>query len=54
MFALRNINSTAQLVLPDKKYLFAGIEEMSTLFLQFGTKSKKVAIFFLLLKIITY
>jgi len=46
MFALKNINSTAQLVLPVNKCLFAGIEEMSTLCLQFGTKSKKVVIFF--------
>lgn len=42
MFALKNINSTAQLVLPDNKCLYAGIEEMSTLSLQFGTKSKKI------------
>lgn len=48
MFALKNINSTAQLVLPVNKCLFAGIEEMSTLSLQFGTKSKKVVIFFYL------
>lgn len=48
MFALKNINSTAQLVLPDNKCLFAGIEEMSILSLQFGTKSKKVVNFFLI------
>lgn len=42
MFALKNVNSTARLDLPDNKSLFAGVEETSTLFLQFGTKSKKV------------
>lgn len=42
MFALKNVNSTAWLDLPDDKCLFAGIKETSTLFLQFGTKSKKV------------
>lgn len=47
MFTLKNVNSTAQLELPDDKCLFAGIEEMSTLSIQFGTKLKKV--FFLLL-----
>lgn len=45
MFALKNVNSTAQLVIPDNKCLFAGVEEMSTLSLQFGTKSKKVVFF---------
>lgn len=42
MFALKNVNSTAHLDLPDNKCLFAGIEEISTLSLQFGTKLKKV------------
>lgn len=42
MFALQNVNSTAQLDLPDNKTLFVGIEEISTLYIQFGTKSKKV------------
>lgn len=42
MFALQNVKSTAQLDLPDNKTLFAGIEENSTLYIQFGTKSKKV------------
>ncbi|XP_026809852.1 trafficking protein particle complex subunit 10 isoform X1 [Rhopalosiphum maidis] len=42
MFALKNVNSTAQLILSDNKCLFAGIEELSTLSLQFGTKSKKI------------
>lgn len=44
MFALKNVNSTAHLDLPDNKCFYAGIEETSTLFLQFGTKSKKVLI----------
>lgn len=48
MFALKNVNSTAQLILSDNKCLFAGIEELSTLSLQFGTKSKKVINFFLI------
>lgn len=42
MFALKNVNSTARLNLSDDKCLFAGIEETSTLSLQFGTRSKKV------------
>lgn len=56
MFALKNVNSTARLDLPDNKCLFAGVEEMSTLFLQFGTKSKKVFfhLLFSLLSIQTY
>jgi len=41
-FAFKNINSTAHLDLSDNKCLFAGIEENSTLFFQFGTKSKRV------------
>jgi hypothetical protein len=41
MFALKNVNSTAHLDIHDK-CLFAGIEEIATLSLQFGTKSKKV------------
>lgn len=48
MFALKNINSTARLDLSDNKCLFAGVEEMSTLSLQFGTKSKKVLFCFLI------
>lgn len=46
MFALKNVNSTAQLELPNNKCLFAGIEEMSTLCIQYGTKLKKVFIYF--------
>lgn len=46
-FALKNVNSTVHLDLPDNKCLFAGIEEKSMLFLQFGTKSKKVHNYFL-------
>lgn len=42
MFALKDVNSTARLDLPNNKCFFAGIEEISTLCLQFGTKSKKV------------
>lgn len=42
MFALKNVNSTAQIDLPNYKCLFAGIEEVSTLSIQLGTKSKKV------------
>lgn len=42
MFALKDVNSTASLDLPNSKCFFAGIEEISTLCLQFGTKSKKV------------
>ncbi|XP_025413073.1 trafficking protein particle complex subunit 10 isoform X2 [Sipha flava] len=41
MFALKNVNSTAHLDIHDK-CLFAGIEEIATLSLQFGTKSKKI------------
>lgn len=50
MFALKNVNSTARLDLPDNKCLFAGVEEMSTLSIQFGTKSKKVFIYFLFIE----
>ncbi|VVC37154.1 Hypothetical protein CINCED_3A025042 [Cinara cedri] len=42
MFALKNVNSTARLDLSDNQCLFAGVEEMSILSLQFGTKSKKI------------
>jgi len=45
-FALKNVNSTARLDLPDNKCLFAGVEEKSILFLQFGTKSKRVLNYF--------
>jgi len=45
-FPLKNVNSTAWLDLPDNKYLFAGVEEKSILFLQFGTKSKGVFNYF--------
>lgn len=46
MFALKNVNSTARLDLPANKCLFAGVEEISMLFIQFGTKSKKVLLNF--------
>lgn len=46
MFVFKDISSTAQLSLPDNKCLFAGIEEISTLSIQFGTKLKKVLYFF--------
>lgn len=48
MFALKNVNSKAWLDLSDNKCLFAGVEEISILSLQFGTKSKKVLFCFLL------
>lgn len=41
MFALKNVNSTAHLDIRDK-CLYAGIEEITTLSFEFGTKSKKV------------
>jgi len=52
MFALKNVNLTARLDLPYNKCLFAGVEEVSTLCLQFGTKSKKVFIYLFILTIL--
>ncbi|XP_050441422.1 trafficking protein particle complex subunit 10 [Adelges cooleyi] len=42
MFELKNTSPKAWLNLSDGKRLFAGIEEVSILCLQFGTKSKKI------------